>query len=43
MAQCAGEAQCGHVVFYKDRCWKKKGKPGSIVKAGDFARVGVKQ
>lgn len=43
MAQCAAEAQCGHAVYYKDRCWKKKGKPGSIVKAGNWARVGVKQ
>jgi hypothetical protein len=44
MAQCAAEAQCGHVVYFKDRCWKKKGQPEStVVKAGDWARVGVKQ
>ena len=41
MAQCAAEAQCGHAVYWKDKCWKKKGKPG-VLKAGDFSRVGTK-
>jgi hypothetical protein len=42
MAQCAGEAQCGHAVYFNDKCWKKKGKPG-VSKSGDYSRVGVKQ
>lgn len=41
MAQCAAEAQCGHAVYFKDKCWKKHGRPG-VSKAGDFSRVGVK-
>jgi hypothetical protein len=43
MAQCAGESQCGHAVYFNDKCWKKKGKGESLVKAGSNARVGVKQ
>jgi hypothetical protein len=43
MAQCAGEAQCGHAVYSNDKCWKKKGKGGGLVKAGSNERVGVKQ
>lgn len=42
IAQCAADAQCGHAVYYNDKCWKKKGKPGSIAKAGSNARVAVK-
>lgn len=42
IAQCANEAQCGHAVFYNDKCWKKKGKP-SPSKAGSNSRVAVKQ
>lgn len=40
--QCASEAQCGHAVFFNDKCWKKKGKPSHIAKAGPNARVAVK-
>jgi hypothetical protein len=44
MAQCAGEAQCGHAVYFNDKCWKKKGRGSEgLVKAGANARVGVKQ
>lgn len=42
IAECAAEAQCGHAVYYYDRCWKKKGRPSYIARAGDFARVAVK-
>jgi poly(3-hydroxybutyrate) depolymerase len=35
VAQCAVDNQCGHVVFHKDKCWKKMGKPGSIDKTGN--------
>lgn len=35
VAQCAVDNQCGHVVFYKDKCWKKMGRPGSIDKTGN--------
>jgi poly(3-hydroxybutyrate) depolymerase len=33
--QCADDNKCGHVVFYKDKCWKKMGKPGSIDETGN--------
>lgn len=40
--QCAGETQCGHAVFYNDKCWKKKGRPAKVAKARTNARVAVK-
>jgi poly(3-hydroxybutyrate) depolymerase len=42
LAQCAGEAQCGHAVYFNDRCWKKRGNPSKVAGAGANARVGVK-
>lgn len=42
MKQCAADAKCGHAVFFNDKCWKKKGKPSKIAKAGSNARVAVK-
>jgi poly(3-hydroxybutyrate) depolymerase len=41
VAQCAADDKCGHVVMYKDKCWKKSGKPGAIDKTGN-ASIGQK-
>ena len=42
IAQCVTESKCGHVVFIDNKCWKKQGKPRSVAKVGDNARVAVK-